>query len=157
MNLRLQKTTVEDLEQLFLFQADEEANYLAAFNSENPSDKEAYMKKWTGIVNRDNCNMQTIWVDDVIAGSVIHFDLGDETNVSYWIDRPQWGKGIATKGLQMFLETTDKKILYGRVAYDNTGSQKVLEKNGFVKTGTETGFANGRGKEIEEFIYVLEK
>ncbi len=156
MNLRLQKTTVEDLEQLFLFQADEEANYIAAFNSENPSDKEAYMKKWTGIVNRDDCYMQTIWVDDVIVGSVIHFDLGDETNVSYWIDRPQWGKGIATKGLQMFLETTDKKILYGRVAYDNAGSQKVLEKNGFVKTGTETGFANGRGKEIEEFIYKLE-
>lgn len=156
MNITLRKTTVEDLEHLFRFQADDEANYIAAFNSKDPKDKEAYINKWTGIVQRPDINMQTIFADDVLVGSVVHFDMGDETNVSYWIDRPQWGRGIATKALELFLADTDKPVLYGRVAFDNVGSQKVLEQNGFVKTGTETGYANGRGQEIEEFIYRLE-
>jgi ribosomal-protein-alanine N-acetyltransferase len=43
----------------------------------------------------------------------------------------------------------------GRTAFDNIGSQRVMEKCGFKKTGTDKGFANGRGKETEEFIYVL--
>lgn len=156
MNITLHKTTLEDLEILFLFQADEEANQVAAFNSENPSDKDAYMSKWTRIVANPAINMQSIFIEDNIVGSVIHFDLGDETNISYWIDRAHWGKGIASKAVKAFLTSTDKKTLWGRVAYDNVGSQKVLEKNGFIKTGIETGFANGRGKEIEEFVYKVE-
>ncbi|MEO8446420.1 MAG: GNAT family protein, partial [bacterium] len=38
---------------------------------------------------------------------------------------------------------------------DNLGSQKVLEKCGFVKIGTDKGFANARQAEVEEFIYKL--
>jgi RimJ/RimL family protein N-acetyltransferase len=41
------------------------------------------------------------------------------------------------------------------VAFDNQGSQKVLEKCGFVKIGTDKGFANARQAEIEEYIYKL--
>jgi len=156
VNMQLRKTTTEDLETLFVFQADEESNRVAAFNSPDPKDKSAYMKKWTKIVANPAINMQTIFVDDILAGSVIHFDLGDETNISYWIDRQHWGRGIASKAVQQFLGTTGKKVLFGRVAFDNIGSQKVLERNGFVRIGAERGFANGRGEEIEEFVYKLE-
>ena len=45
--------------------------------------------------------------------------------------------------------------IFGRVAFDNFGSQKVLEKCGFVKIGLDKGFANARQTEIEEFIYKL--
>jgi RimJ/RimL family protein N-acetyltransferase len=45
--------------------------------------------------------------------------------------------------------------LYGRTAFDNVGSQKVLEKCGFVRTGQDKGFANARQAEIEEYIYRL--
>jgi RimJ/RimL family protein N-acetyltransferase len=43
--------------------------------------------------------------------------------------------------------------LYGRTAFDNIGSQRVLEKCGFVKVGTDTGYANARQANIEEYIY----
>jgi RimJ/RimL family protein N-acetyltransferase len=42
------------------------------------------------------------------------------------------------------------------VAADNSGSIRVLEKNGFKRTGTERGYANARGREIEEFVYQLD-
>ena len=42
----LKKTTQEDLETLFIFQTDPDGIWMAAFTSENPADKEAYIKKW---------------------------------------------------------------------------------------------------------------
>jgi ribosomal-protein-alanine N-acetyltransferase len=46
--------------------------------------------------------------------------------------------------------------IYGYVAFDNSGSQRVLEKCGFRKVGSDRGFARARQAEIEEFIYRLE-
>ncbi|MEZ4692320.1 MAG: hypothetical protein R3A12_20040 [Ignavibacteria bacterium] len=48
-NIDLIKTTESDLEILFEFQLDEEANYLAAFTPKDPSDKTAYIEKFTNI------------------------------------------------------------------------------------------------------------
>lgn len=60
MQISLRKTTLEDLGTLFVFQADEEANYIAAFNVEDPNDKDAYMNKWSKIIANPSVNMQTI-------------------------------------------------------------------------------------------------
>lgn len=152
----LTKTTVEDLETLFVFQTNKKGIWMAAFTPENPDDKEFYMKKWTGIVQNPDIHMQTIRFENKIIGSVAHFELFGETNVSYWIDQPYWGKGLATESLKMFLRDAVTRPLFARVAYDNYGSQKVLEKCGFKITGTDKGFANARKMEIEEFIYKLE-
>ncbi|MCB0662863.1 MAG: GNAT family N-acetyltransferase, partial [Saprospiraceae bacterium] len=75
---------------------------------------------------------------------------------TYWIDRAYWGQGIASKALATFLTLEPTRPLYGRVAFDNMGSQKVLEKCGFIKVGTDKGFANARGMEIEELIFRLD-
>ena len=51
------------------------------------------------------------------------------------------------------METEYLRPLHGRVAFDNFGSQTVLEKCGFVRIGTDKGFANARNAEIEEFVF----
>lgn len=154
--IELTKTTLEDLESLFVFQTNKDGIWMAAFTAENPSDKEFYMTKWSKIVENPNIKMQTIRVGNKIVGSIIHFDVVEETNISYWIDQPYWGKGFATEGLNLFIKDSIKRPLFARVAYDNFGSQKVLEKCGFKLIGQDKGFANARNKEIEEFIYKYE-
>ena len=99
--------------------------------------------------------MRTIKVNDVIAGSVAKFVIENEAEITYWIDRNFWGQGIATTALKDFLKIEKIGPIYGFVAFGNYGSQKVLEKCGFIKTGTDKGFANARQAEIEEFIYKL--
>ena len=42
------------------------------------------------------------------------------------------------------------------VAKDNIGSNRVLEKCGFKIIGEVKGFANGRGKETEEYLTKLD-
>jgi [ribosomal protein S5]-alanine N-acetyltransferase len=154
-NIRLTKTEKDDLNAFFQFQLDKEANYLAAFTSKDPNDKTAYMEKYTKHLADPTINMRTIIVNDEIAGSIAKFIMENEAGITYWIDKKFWGQGIATTALKDFLKIEPTRPIYGRVAFDNYGSQKVLEKCGFVKIGKDKGFANARQTEIEEYIYKL--
>jgi RimJ/RimL family protein N-acetyltransferase len=153
--ITLTKTEKDDLNAFFQFQLDEEANHLAAFTSKDPNDKTAYIEKYTKHLADPAINMRTIKVNDVIAGSIAKFVMENEAEITYWIDRKFWGQGIATTALNAFLKIEQTRPIYARVAFDNYGSQRVLEKCGFVKIGKDKGFANARQAEIEEYIYQL--
>lgn len=155
MNIRLRKTIEDDLTILFINQTDNEANYLAAFTPKDPTDKEAYMTKWKKLLKDNDIHMQTIVFENEVIGSVVKYVMFGEAEITYQISKDFWGKGITTKAVNLFLKQEHTRPLFGRVAFDNYGSQKVLEKTGFVKIGTDKGFANARNKEIEEYIYQL--
>lgn len=155
--IRLRPTVVADLEILFQFQLDPEANHLAAFTSKDSTSKETYLAKYTRLLNDPTVNNQTIMAGTVIAGSIAKFILEGDAEITYWIDKNFWGQGIATTALKDLLTIETTRPIFGRVAFDNLGSQKVLEKCGFIKIGSDTGFANARQTEIEEFIYRLDR
>lgn len=154
--IQLRPTTVEDLDILFEFQLDQEGRHLAAFTSQDSTNKEAYLVKYTRLLNDPTVNNQTIIADSEIVGSIAKFVMEGDAELTYWIDRQFWGKGVATTALKNFLTLETTRPLFGRVAFDNWGSQKVLENCGFVKIGTDRGFANARQTEIEELIYRLD-
>jgi len=153
--ITLRPTTVEDLNTLFQFQTDEEAIHIAAFTPKDPTDKPAYIAKYTKLLSDPTINNQTIIVNGVIAGSVAKFVLNGHAEITYWIDKPFWNKGIATTALQQFLLLEHTRPIFASAAFDNTGSQRVLEKCGFIQIGKDKGFANARQTEIEEIIYQL--
>lgn len=153
--IELRQTHKNDLETFFMFQLDKDANYLAAFTPKDPSDKDAYIKKWTRLLSDEKVNIRTILFQKEIAGSIAKYEMEGDAEITYWIGKSFWGKGIASNALKNFLEIEKTRPIFGRVAFDNLGSQKVLEKCGFSKIGTEKGFANARNKEIEEFVYEL--
>jgi ribosomal-protein-alanine N-acetyltransferase len=154
-HVSLRPTNQADLATLFLFQLDQQATYLAAFMPKDSTTKTAYLEKFTRFLHDPTIHMQTILVAGTIAGSIAKFELAGKAELTYWLDRGCWGKGIATTALTQFLILEHTRPLIGRVAFDNIGSQRVLEKTGFVKIGTDTGFASARQAEIVEFIYQL--
>lgn len=156
MDISLRRTIVEDLKYLYRFQLDDVANSMAAFIPKNYKDWDTFNIKWSEILSDDSFLMHTIIVDDKVVGSVVQFEMFDEINVSYWIDRKYWGKGVATKALALFLEITKIRPLFAAAAFDNIGSQRVLIKNGFKFEAKEKGFAVARGEEIVEYIYKLD-
>ena len=157
LDIKLRPTEISDLEFLFQFQLDKEGGYLAAFMPKDPTDKSAYLNKYTKLLHDATVNNQTILLDNIIVGSIARFVMEGDTEITYWIDKNFWGQGIATKALKELLAIETSRPIFGRVAFDNYGSQKVLEKCGFVKIGSDKGFANARQTEIEEFIYKLDK
>ena len=151
----LKRTEIADLEYFFQFQLNKEARYMAAFTPKNSADKTAYLEKYTKLIKTPTVNNFTIVLDGVIVGSVAKFVMEGNSEITYWIDKKYWGKGIASYALKHFLEMEDNRPIFARVAFDNFGSQKVLEKCGFVKIDTDSGYAEARQMEIEEFIYKL--
>jgi RimJ/RimL family protein N-acetyltransferase len=99
---------------------------------------------------------RVIEVDGAIAGTIASFRIDDQLEVTYWVERTHWGKGIASAALQMLLAETAERPVYARAAADNVVSLRVLEKAGFRRTGVDRGFAHGRGEEIEETILRLD-
>jgi [ribosomal protein S5]-alanine N-acetyltransferase len=153
--VQIRPTEVADLECLFQFQTDKEAGFLAAFMPIDPFDKTLFMKKHKQLLNNPTINYQTITIEDVIIGSIAKFVMDDQAEITYWIDRNYWGQGIVTSALNAFLSIESARPIYAHVAFDNIGSQRVLEKCGFVKVGTDLAFANARQTQIEEIIYKL--
>ncbi len=151
----LKPTLFSELEILYEFQRDETARYMAAFMSGDRDDKAGYIKKYTALLQGPSVHQRTIWFGREIAGSIAKFVLEGDAEITYWIDRKYWGRGIATRALRAFLEMEKTRPLFGRTAFDNIGSQKVLERCGFLRTGQDLGFAQARNQEIEEYIYVL--
>ncbi|UAY54308.1 GNAT family N-acetyltransferase [Arachidicoccus terrestris] len=155
-SIQLHPSRQEDLNRFFVFQLDDAAGKMAAFMPKDHTDKAAYMEKYTKLLIDPTINMQTIFIDDNIIGSISKFEMEGHAEITYWIDRKYWGKGIATRALERFLALEKIRPIYGRTAFDNIGSQKVLQHNGFKQIGSDTGYANARQAEIQEFIYRLD-
>jgi RimJ/RimL family protein N-acetyltransferase len=100
--------------------------------------------------------LRAVTRDDQLAGSVASFVAEGQTEVTYWIDRPAWGEGLATRAVALLLDMVSVRPLYAPAATDNAGSLRVLQKSGFKMIRTETSFAPGRNGEIEESILRLD-
>jgi RimJ/RimL family protein N-acetyltransferase len=154
--LCLREVADDDLPLFFDFQLDPDANYMAAFTHKDPTDREAFTAHWNKIMADPTTINRTIVCDGQVVGSVSSYEESGKPEVTYWIGRAYWGKGIATRALTAFLmQANTTRPIYARVAQDNVGSRRVLEKCGFQVIGETKGFANARGREIEELLLEL--
>jgi len=156
-DVMLRDVSERDLEIFFEHQRDPAANHMAAFTAKDPADRTAFTAKWAKILGDDSITKRTILFDGKTAGSVSAFvaPWSGNLEVTYWIGREFWGKGIATKALALLLSAVKTRPLYARAARDNFASLRVLEKCGFSIVGYERGFACARGEEIEEVVLEL--
>ena len=113
------------------------------------------MNKWAKMLNDTDIIYKTILWQNLVVGHIGKFIYKNKPEITYWIDRDYWGKGIATIALKLFLETIDIRPLYACTAFDNLGSFRVLQKCGFELVDQSKGFSNARGKEVVEVNLVL--
>jgi RimJ/RimL family protein N-acetyltransferase len=146
----------EDLPVLFEQWADPAAMLMAAFTTPDHTDRDAFVRRWARLRSDETVLNRVIVVDDEVAGTIGSWGETDEREVTYWIGRPYWGRGIATQALEAFLGIELTRPLHARVAADNVASRRVLEKCGFRVTGTDRGFANARSAEVDEFVLRLD-
>jgi RimJ/RimL family protein N-acetyltransferase len=150
----LRQATLADRDAWFRMMSDPASLLMAAFTPPNPDDRAAFDARWARILADQCLLVRTILVDGVVAGSVSRYYDAGHAEVTYWIDRAFWGRGIASEALRLFLSEVSERPLYARAATDNAGSRRVLERNGFELVRHERGFADARGEEIEEVVYL---
>jgi RimJ/RimL family protein N-acetyltransferase len=86
-----------------------------------------------------------------LIGLILQKDVYRKSaEIGYWIGEPFWGKGIATKAVELitayaFEELKLIRIFAGAFQY-NVGSMCVLANNGFLKEGIlqKAIFKNGK-------------
>jgi RimJ/RimL family protein N-acetyltransferase len=144
-----------DLDQLFEWQRDPEAVAMAAFTRADPSDRAAFDSHHQRIRSDPDCTLLAIDDEAGFAGVIGSFTMEGEREITYWIDRARWGRGLASAALAAFLEIESTRPLFARVAEHNVGSAKVLTRAGFEQIGSDSGYAAGVGREVVEHIYRL--
>jgi RimJ/RimL family protein N-acetyltransferase len=156
MRCALRQVRDEDLAVLFEQWADPVAAHMAAFTSPDHMDREAFERRLSRLRADETVIVRVIVADGEVAGTIGSWGGPGEREVTYWIGRSYWGKGIGTAALEAFLNVDPSRPLHGRVAQDNVASRRVLEKCGFRVIATDRGFAEARSEEIEEFVLRLE-
>lgn len=151
--LRLPRDT--DVDVLFAFQRDPDARRMAAFTSKATEELAGYASWWNRVCANDSVIVRTIEHEGTVVGSILSWEMEGTREVSYWIGREHWGRGIATTALTAFLELVGTRPLQAHAAADNLASIRVLEKCGFRITSRLRGFAEERDAEIDEVEMTL--
>lgn len=82
-----------------------------------------------------------------VIGNVMlfgHDEGARHAEIGYVIDKSLWGKGLGTEVIQLVMEHAfgpmGLRKLHARVVSENTGSARILEKNGFVIEGRQKDY-----------------
>jgi RimJ/RimL family protein N-acetyltransferase len=129
MEVRLRAFRPDDLPILYAHQADPVANEMAHFPAR---DEEALAAHWAKITADPENVTAVAEADGEVVGNIGSWPDEGRRYVGYWVGRAWWGRGIATEMLRAFLAQIPDRPLHAYVAVGNVGSQRVLEKNGFV-------------------------
>ncbi|MCZ0989869.1 GNAT family N-acetyltransferase [Streptomyces diastatochromogenes] len=156
MEIALRAVEDSDLPVFFRQMTDPTALRMAAFGPKDPADRAAFDAHWRRIRASPDV-LRTVLADGAVVGSAAVYGEPGEREVTYWIERAYWGRGVATAALRALLAEVPERPLYARAAADNAGSLRVLEKCGFRVSARARGFANARGAEIDEVVLTLEE
>ncbi|MEU6258223.1 GNAT family N-acetyltransferase [Streptomyces sp. NPDC047043] len=154
MNVVLREIHDSDLPVFYRQMNDPEALVMAAFTPDDPADWAAFEARWKRIRASDVVARTILADGDVVGNAAVYGEPG-EREVTYWVDRAYWGRGVATAALRGLLDEVPERPLYARAAADNAGSLRVLEKCGFRLSAQASGYANARGEEIAEVVLTL--
>jgi RimJ/RimL family protein N-acetyltransferase len=146
----------DDLDAIYDQMRDPVAVRMAAFTAEDPDDRVAFDAHFVRLRTDPEILMFAVTMDGELVGTAAAFPVGDDTEITYWLDRAWWGRGIATRAVELLVDLVPLRPITARAASDNAGSLAVLRKVGFRPVGKEVAYATGRGEEFEETVLRLD-
>src|SRR5262245_60295849 len=154
-DILLREATEDDLVIFFEQQQDPAANWMAAFTAKDPTDWPAFAAKWAKILDDRTGTAKTIVCGGHVAGYLLNFvaPWSGQREVSYWVGRDHWGRGVATTALAAFVGGLTMRPLYARAAADNMASIRVLEKCGFVRIGRDRASPTRAGRRSKKWSW----
>lgn len=102
-----------------------------------------------------------IWVDGRIVGAMGMgvSTLNDSGSIGYWIDREHEGKGIVTRGAQLFVEFGFRELGLHRIsisaAVENVRSRAVAERLGFRQEAILRGADKTSSGYLDMVVYSM--
>jgi len=154
-HIELRDLDDDDLDAIFEMMRDPQAVEMAAFTASDPDDR-AVFDEWIAR-ERDAPGVAFFVVTENggFAGTTAAFTIDGDREVSVWLARHAWGRGVATAALRLLVSHQAERPLYARAAAHNAGSIAVLTKTGFTEVSRNVDFAPGLGRDTEEIVFAL--
>jgi [ribosomal protein S5]-alanine N-acetyltransferase len=162
--VRLRPVRASDAETHFkLVKSDE---ILSCILWEGPKDistlKATYQEWELGIPTEHGCHLaiETFPSLALVGNISIRFPSHpQQADIGYWLGVPYWGKGYMTDAVRLACYVSFKYLnavrVCAQVFVGNTGSRRVLEKNGFSLDGTLRYHNFKRGTWRDEWFFSL--
>jgi RimJ/RimL family protein N-acetyltransferase len=150
--VRLRTVEQNDLPRMCQMQLDPESNRMAVTIPRSAEEFEAH---WANVMRDSSVTAKAILLGVALVGYISCFGRDGQVHVGYWISREHWGKGIASRALELLLLEVPTRPLYAHVATSNGASLRVLQKCGFIVERVGVSPATDRWPECEEAILVL--
>src|SRR5262249_38274630 len=120
-----------------------------------PRSAGAFDAHWAEALRDPGVTAKAILLGEALVGYVCCFLRDGRANVGYWVSREHWGKGIASRALELLLLEVRTRPFQSAVATNNGASLRVLRKCGFVVERVRVPPASDRYPECEEAVLVL--
>lgn len=160
-NISLRPLDVSDVDDFMVWASDERVTHFCSFNPyTSKEDGINYIKNtviphpWLRAICLNNRPIGAISVTKNSGNDVCRGELG------YVLAARYWGKGIATKAVKMVAKTIfnqwpELKRLEALVDVENVGSQRVLEKAGFMREGVLRKYCILKGRSRDMVMFSL--
>ena len=100
VTITIRNVETSDISIFFEQQLDLEANRMAAFVRGDPHDRAAFDAHWKRIMDSTGIVKKTILRGEEVAGHISCYPQEGELEVTYWLGKKHWGKGVATQALR---------------------------------------------------------
>jgi RimJ/RimL family protein N-acetyltransferase len=154
-HIELRPLDEDDLDAVFEMMRDHDAITMAAFTAADPDDRGAFDAWIARQRNSPDVLCLVVTENGGFAGTAAAFTIDGDREVSYWIARHAWGRGVATEALRHLISREPIRPLFARAAAHNAASIAVLTKVGFTEVSRDIDFAPGLGREVEEIVFTL--
>jgi RimJ/RimL family protein N-acetyltransferase len=154
-HIELRDLDDDDLDAVFEMMRDPEGVAMAAFTADDPDDRAAY-DAWIARQRDDrDVLLQVVTENGGFAGTAAVFTVDGDREVSFWIARHAWNRGVATAALRLLVSREPVRPLFARTAAHNVASVAVFRHSGFTEVSRNVAFAPGLGREVEEIVFAL--
>lgn len=153
--IRLRRVEPRDLPFIFEYQSDPESNAMAGTK---PRTRDVFFSVWNDHLANPEINARVIEIDGAqgpeIVGNIACFQADGLNCVGYWMVRAHWGRGYASRALELFLAEEPRRPLHASADRNNARSHCILTKCGFRCTGYHLGEETDRflAREVAEFV-----
>jgi [ribosomal protein S5]-alanine N-acetyltransferase len=165
MNFKLRPWTINDLDQLVEFANNKKIAKNMTDQFPHPYTPEKGKAFIEYAMKGDPIHIFTIEVDGKAAGGIgIHQQTDihrKNAELGYWLAEPYWGKGIVTGAIKEIVkygfENFDIDRIFARPFGTNAGSQKVLEKSGFILEARLKNTLFKDDEYLDELVYAIRR
>jgi len=113
----------------------------------------------------DSINIFAIEINGEASGGIgLHLQTDiykKNAELGYWLAEPYWRKGIMSNAIRQMLDygfkTFEIERIYACPFGTNIGSQKVLEKTGFILEGKFEKTIYKGGEYLDELVYAVRR